>query len=145
MEKAEKEKLALALLNMINQKREEIKNLASEIIELESNPQNVVRIKQNILRVINAVNSFSPEDFVSYSVKVKADLIFGLFQLDDNNESALPHDWHDDIVPNLEEFCLRANSWNPLEIDLSKSPRIIINLPKNLNILSIVNYLKGKS
>lgn len=146
MEKAEQEKLALALLDMINQKREEIKTLTSEIMELESDPKNVVRIKQNIQSILNAVASFSSDSNDLRIVQVKAELVFQLIRLfTHDGHIIIPQSWHRSVVHELEGFCIYANSWNPIKSDFAKGSKIIINFPKTLNIASIVNYLKGKS
>jgi len=147
MEKAEQEKLALALFEMISKKREEIKMLTSEIMELENNPKNVVRIKQNVQRILNAVASFSSDSNDLEIVKLSAELVFLKIQMstDENDRHVDPQYWHGLIVHELEDFCVNANSWNPVKSDFAKSSKIIINFPKTLNIASIVNYLKGKT
>jgi hypothetical protein len=149
MEGAQQERLAIALLRMVNEKREEIKTLTSEIMELESTVKNVVKIKQNIQKIINAVASFSSEnsnDLVN--VKLGADLVLTEIHFstntaeDDGDDHIINSRWHG-IVHELDRFCISANSWNPIKSDFAKRSKIIINFPKTLNIASIVNYLKG--
>jgi hypothetical protein len=59
METVDEETFTITLLKMINEKREEIKKLTSEIMELEHDPKNVVKIKQNVQSILNAVASYS--------------------------------------------------------------------------------------
>jgi hypothetical protein len=146
MEKVEQEKLALALLDMINHKREEIKNLTSEIMELESDPKNVKRIKQNLQRIINAVASFSSDSDDLRLIQAKAEFIFlRIHSFTHDGDIIIPKTWHEMIVHELDGFCIYANSWSPIKSDFAKSSKIVINFPKTLNIASIVNYLRGKS
>jgi hypothetical protein len=147
MEKVEQEKLALALLDMVNKKRDEIKTLTSEIMELESDPKNIVRIKQKVQSILNAVASFSSDSNGLMIVKLNAELVFKAIRLstDEDDQTVHPCSWHGFVVHELEDFCLSANSWNPIKSDFAKGSKITINFPKTLNIASIVNYLKGKS
>jgi hypothetical protein len=64
---------------------------------------------------------------------------------DEDDYTIRPSSWHELVVDELEDFCISANSWNPVKSDFAKGSRITINFPKTLNIASIVNYLKGKS
>lgn len=146
MEITEKERLALALLDLINKKREEIKTLTFEIIELEVDINNVVKIKQNIQHILNAVAS-SP-DPRSHIIKLLAEDIFGNIR-DSTGENNVIYSnyWFPMIVTKLENLCIEANSWNPIEFNFNKKGsniNITVNFPKTLNIASIVNYLKGK-
>ena len=147
MERVEREKLALALLDMINQKREEIKTLTSEIMELESDPKNVVRIKQNVQSILNAVASFSSDSNDLEIVRLDAELVFKVIRLssDEDDHTIDSPSWHGLVVHELEDFCVNANSWNPIKSDFGKGSKITINFPETLNIASIVNYLKSKS
>jgi hypothetical protein len=55
METNDNVKFALAVLDIVNKKKEEIKVLTSQIIELEGDPKNIVKIKQNVQSILNAV------------------------------------------------------------------------------------------
>jgi hypothetical protein len=63
----------------------------------------------------------------------------------EDDHTILPQRWHGLIVDELEDFCVEANSWNPIKSDFANGSKIIINFPKTLNIASIVDYLKGKT
>jgi hypothetical protein len=146
MEKAEEEKLALALINMIDQKREKIKRLTCEIIELENDPKNVVKIKQDVQSVLNAVASFSSDSEFLAIIALDTKMISTEIQMETSKDTQTINaaGWHALVVPELENFCIYANSWNPIKSDFGKGAKIIINFPKTLNIASIVNYLQGK-
>jgi hypothetical protein len=143
METADKEKFAIALLDMINKKREEVKTLTSEIIALENDPKNVVKIKQNIQSIINAVASCSNSDSNDLEIiKLDANIIFKLIRMSKDNyddHTIKPRSWQVLVTHRLEDFCIYANAWNPIKYDFNKKGwRIDF---KNLN-LSIININK---
>lgn len=108
---------------MINRQREEIRKLTSEIIELENDSKNAIKIKQNVQSVLNAVASFSGSDRNDLELlKIKADLIFTKIRLSTEiaNHTTKPKRWGIFITHPLEDFCICANSWNPIQFDFSK-------------------------
>lgn len=149
VEKAEQEKLALALLDMINQKREEIKTLASEIMALKGDPKNVGRIRRNVLNILEAVaffssarasnvlgdirlSAFSMDSSVCNdlgSLRLRAELALDAIQerADADDYTVDPSSWWHEVVGDLlERFCVSANSWNP--ITSAKGSKITIDL-----------------
>jgi hypothetical protein len=129
MENADKEKFAVTLLKMINEKREEIKALTSEIMELENDPKNVVKIKQNIQCIVNAVASVSnSKSKYIEALQSSALAVLNLIRLSKNLGNPL----RPIVVAGLENFCVLANSWNPIEYDFSKKG-LKLDL-KNVNI-----------
>lgn len=129
MPEAEKEKFMLALLELVNKKRDEIKTLTCEIMELENDPKNIVKIKQNIQCIVNDVASLSqPKSGYLEVIQSNASSIFGIIRLTiDKNNILRPF-----VISHIEEFCILANSWNPIEFDFSKKG-VRIDL-KNVNI-----------
>lgn len=144
MEKAEQEKLALALFDRIDQKREDIKRLTSEIMELENDPKNVVRIKQDVQSVLNAVASFSSDSDGLELVKSSAKLVFIAIQMEtrEDDHTIDASRWYG-LVKELEDFCIEANSWNPIKFNFDKSSKITINF-QNINFAILGNYLQFK-
>jgi len=136
METTEKEKFAIALLDMINKKREEVKKLTSDIIALENDPKNVVKIKQYIQSIINAVASCSNSDSNDLEIiKLDANIIFRLIRMSKDSyddQTIKPRSWHVLVTHRLEDFCIMANAWNPIKFDFSKKG-LKIDL-KNVNI-----------
>lgn len=137
MEKAEKEIFAIELLRIIDKKREQIKALTSEIMELENDPKNVVRIKKDVQSVLNAVASCSnPRSNYLEILRLEAKIIFDLIRFSTNRDNTFDsRGWHLTIVHRLEDFCISANTWNPIEFDFNKKG-LKIDF-KNLNILGI--------
>jgi hypothetical protein len=135
----QKEKFAIALLEMIDKKREEIKTLTSQIIEWENDPKNVVKIKQNIQSILNAVASISNKDNNDLEiVKLMADVILNDMRgCREDNYEINPRSWDALIPPNLEDFCIHANCWNPIRFDFNKKGLKIdfknINFGININ------------
>ncbi len=134
MDTNEKE-IALVVLAMVNKKREEIKTLTSEIIELKNNSNNIDRIKQNINNIVNAAASVSsPKNDYLENLQSNALATFKLFRAFQNPLSPI-------AVAGLENFCIIANSWNPINYDFTKKGLKIVF--KNINISGInVNELK---
>lgn len=131
---ADKEKFAITLLEMISKKREEIKSLTSEIMELENDPKNVVKIKQNVQSILNAVASCSNSKSNDLKlVTLCAELVFLNMRMCEENRDC----WDVLVVHELEDFCINANAWNPIEFDFSKKG-LKIDL-KNINIGYNVN------
>jgi hypothetical protein len=122
METTDKEKFAITLLEMINKKREEIKSLTSKIIELEEDPKNVVKIKQNVQSILNAVASYSNSKSNDLKiVTLSAELVFRMMKVcEDRNHIIDRSWWHGLVINELEDFCISANAWNPIEFDFSK-------------------------
>lgn len=134
-------KFAMALLDIVNKKKEEIKKLTTEIIELESDSKNIVKIKQNVQSVLNAVafcsNSKSND---LKQVKLSAEWVFDVIRMFPNKGDyslTKPNSIGVLISHQLEDFCTYANSWNPIEFDFSKKGWKIEF--RNLNIGIIQN------
>ena len=136
MDTNEKE-IALVLLDMVSKKREEIKTLTSEIMELENDPKNIERIKQKVYHVVNEVASLSkPKNDFLEILHSSAESVFTLFRLFPNPLSTI-------AVAGLERFCILANTWNPIEFDFNKKGLKIEF--RNVNISGInINELKNR-
>lgn len=138
MEITEKERFALALLEMISKKREEIKTLTSDITELENDlsPNNIMKIKQDIQGIVNAIASFTSgsDGLFLHSSEFEANRLLTKLNeyQDDKNKvnSIFKKDKH--LRFSLDQFCTMVNTWNPMEFDFSKKG-LKIDL-KNVNI-----------
>jgi hypothetical protein len=135
----QKERFALALLEMINKKREEIKTLTSQIIEWENDPKNVVKIKQNIQSILNAVASISNENsnYLGRVMLIANSVLRAMRMCMDDDYEVKPSSWKGLIPERLERFCTLANFWNPIDFDFNKKGLKIdfknINLGININ------------
>ena len=140
METNSSSKFALAVLEMVNKKKEEIKTLTSEIIALEDDPKNLVKIKQNVQSVLNAVACCSNSTSNDLElVKLSADIVFNVLRMcaSDENHTAIKREaWGVLITHQLEDFCIFANAWNPVKFDFGKKGWKIEF--KNLNIGGII-------
>lgn len=125
MSASENERLALAVLEMVKEKKAEIKILTCELMALADNPENSVKIKQNIQAIVNAVSSVSNSSSTGISSNAKA--VLTLMRLSEDHENH----FQSTVRRGIEDFCVVANSWNPIDYDFSKKG-IKINL-KNLS------------
>ncbi len=135
------EDFALAVLELVTKKKEEINALTSEIIALEDNPRNIVKIRQNVQKILNAVACCSDSDSNDLElVKLSADMVFRVLRMcasDENHTTVKPEAWGVIIIHELEDFCTFANSWNPVKYDFNKKGWKIEF--KNLNLAAVVN------
>ncbi|MCW4046113.1 MAG: hypothetical protein NWE99_00915 [Candidatus Bathyarchaeota archaeon] len=130
METDDNVKFALAVLDLVSKKKEEIKTLTSEIIELESEHKNIVKIKQNVLSILNAVATCSNSRSCDLQlVKLSAEDIFHTIRMFRGDNDNL---WGILLAHSLEDFCTYANAWNPIKFDFHKKGWKIEF--KNLNI-----------
>jgi hypothetical protein len=139
METNDNVKFALAVLDIVNKKKEEIKVLTSQIIELEGDPKNIVKIKQNVQSILNAVAFCSNSNNNDLElVKLSAKTVFDEMRMCSgrNDQLVMPRSWGVLITHRLEEFCTYANAWNPIEFDFKKKSWKIEF--KNLNIGGII-------
>ena len=75
-------KFAIALLDMINKKKEEIRALTNEILQLEDDPKNIKKIRQNVLSILNAVTFCSDSKSNNLDlVKLKAGLVLDVLRM----------------------------------------------------------------
>jgi hypothetical protein len=94
MEKAEQEKLFLVLLNMINQKKDEVKTLTCEIMELKNDQKNAPKIEQDIQKILNAVTFFQSETNDTEYFKLTAKAIFARIGLATGEDRDLEKSLH---------------------------------------------------
>ena len=137
------ERFYLELLKVLNKKREEVNVLTREIMALENNPspQNITQIRQNITNIINALACCqNSKNNILKRTKGKADLILHQMRTGEQDSQAMDTDmWRDCIVRDLDEFCILANGWNPIEFDFNnKKLRIVF---KNINV-GLINLPK---
>lgn len=136
-------KFALALMELVNKKKEEIKTLTSEIIELENDPKNIVKIKQDVQSILNAVASCSNSNSNDLEiVEGRADLVFYVMRmLTESDGTISSSSWHGRLISHqLEDFCTRANAWNPIKFDFTKKGlKVVLPKIKNLNLGIITN------
>jgi hypothetical protein len=132
-------KFAIALLDIVNRKKEEIKKLTTEIIELESDSKNITKIKQNVQSVLNAVSLCSNSKSNDLRlVKLSAEWIFDTIRMFPGDYSSTKPNSIGVLISHLlEDFCTNANAWNPIEFDFNKKGWKVEF--KNLNIGLIQN------
>ena len=138
----DKQEFVLAVIDKVDEKRKEVNTLTCEILELENdlNQKNISKIKQNITKIINAIESFSSPSaihFLRYLEFMAKNIFTDLSDNINDKHSVISQTrWNKIRISWLERFCIDANAWNPIEFDLSKKSLKIEF--KNLN-LSIIN------
>jgi hypothetical protein len=137
----DKEEFVLALIDKVNEEKNKINTLTSEIFELENdlNPKNITKIKQNVSKIINAMSSFSS----SYARLGYCEFIARMIltdigeRINDKNSIVSPTYWNEHIIFWLEKLCIAANTWNPIKFDFSKKGLKIEFKNLNFSIFNI--------
>ena len=119
MELTEKERL------MLVEKKEEIRKLTLEILDIANDPRQATEIKKkiaSILSILSTIGSYAkPKEDLTFFTRM-ADLIFYEMSLLDP-DTCSPEDW---IYERIEEFCIYVNS---VQFEFTKTG-LKIRMPK---------------
>ncbi|MGD0995211.1 MAG: hypothetical protein ABR909_06775 [Candidatus Bathyarchaeia archaeon] len=125
----EKDKIVFGLIDRIDNKRKNIQELTSKIMELENNltEENIVKIKQAINEITYSLACFCPdsERFRVHGFEVSAKHLFSdLRQIDNLTDEVL--------AAKLDSYCAEVNTFSPMVISFDKKGSNI-NLTINFN------------
>lgn len=116
---------------MLNEKREEIRKLTLEILDMMDKPQQALEIKKKITSILSLINSIaSYSNAKNYDVNRFTDVADSIFELI-NEYVADSGEWSDSywsigVKVGLEKFCNYANS---IRFDFTKRD-FKIHIPK---------------